>query len=113
MKPFHESYKFFKNRFFCVAHGSTRPSLLFDESGNPLFPFYWMDQPTVSITVGRDDLEDWEEKFMKDLSYLSMLSCSTLITNKGYTTKELMSLKKKTSRSPTLAAARRLLMLLL
>ncbi|RDY09219.1 hypothetical protein CR513_06444, partial [Mucuna pruriens] len=89
-KPFCESYKFFKDHFFRMAPDNTKRSLLFDEFGNPLFPLYWTNQPAVS-----------EEEFVEELICLSTLSCSALITNKGYTAKELMSLKKKTSRSPT------------
>ncbi|RDX77098.1 hypothetical protein CR513_42827, partial [Mucuna pruriens] len=83
-KPLYESYKFFKDHFFRVAPDSSRPSLLFEKSGNPLFPLYWTDQPAVPITVDRVDLEDWE---------------------KDFSAKELMALKKRDSRSPTAIVA--------
>ncbi|RDY11280.1 hypothetical protein CR513_04078, partial [Mucuna pruriens] len=40
MKPFRESYKFFKDHFIRVAAGCTEPSLLFNEFEDPLFPLY-------------------------------------------------------------------------
>ncbi|RDX81409.1 hypothetical protein CR513_37925, partial [Mucuna pruriens] len=82
MKPFHESYNFFKDHFFRVAPSNTR-----------------------TITVDQDDLEDWEEEFVEELSHLPTLSCSMLITNKGYSAKDLMALKKRASHSLAAAAA--------
>ncbi|RDY02319.1 hypothetical protein CR513_14237, partial [Mucuna pruriens] len=102
MKSFWKSYKFFKDHFFRVAVGHTRSSMLFGESGDPFFPLYWSGQSTILITVDRDDLEDWEEEFIEDLSQLPTLSCSKFITDKGYSIKDLVILKMRSSRSITL-----------
>ncbi|RDY01910.1 hypothetical protein CR513_14693, partial [Mucuna pruriens] len=101
MKPFRESYKFFKDHFFRVLDGRIRSSLLFGESRDPLFPLYWSDQPTFSVTVDRDNLEDCEEEFIEDLNQLPTLSYSKFITDKGYFIKDFVVLKMCSSRSTT------------
>ncbi|RDX78900.1 hypothetical protein CR513_40750, partial [Mucuna pruriens] len=40
-KPFLESYKVFKSRFFKVTRGDAGPNLLMDNSGKPFFPLHW------------------------------------------------------------------------
>ncbi|RDY10130.1 hypothetical protein CR513_05406, partial [Mucuna pruriens] len=49
LKPFLESFKIFKDKFFKICPGKSGPSLMFDPSGAPLFPLYWTSQPVVSI----------------------------------------------------------------
>ncbi|RDX72394.1 hypothetical protein CR513_48130, partial [Mucuna pruriens] len=83
LKPFLESFKIFKNKFFKVCPGKFGPSLMFDSSGVPLFPFYWTSQPAVSITVVRKDLEKWEDVFISKLETLPCLFCSELIRGSG------------------------------
>ncbi|RDX88960.1 hypothetical protein CR513_29371, partial [Mucuna pruriens] len=50
-KPFLESYKSFKTRFFKVAPNDSGPNLLLDRAGRPFFPLCWTHQPAVSVTV--------------------------------------------------------------
>ncbi|RDX58544.1 hypothetical protein CR513_62133, partial [Mucuna pruriens] len=103
MKPFRESYKLFKDHFFRVAAGPTGTSILFSESGVALFPLYWSDQPAISVTADRDHLEDWEEEFIEDLNQLPTLSYSRLISDKGYSIKDIAAMKTHSSRSTTSA----------
>ncbi|RDX88231.1 hypothetical protein CR513_30209, partial [Mucuna pruriens] len=79
LKPFLESFKTFKDKFFKVCPGKAGPSLMFDSSGVPLFPLYWTSQPAVSITVAQKDLETWEKEFISRLETLPRLFCSELI----------------------------------
>ncbi|RDY05630.1 hypothetical protein CR513_10505, partial [Mucuna pruriens] len=66
LKPFLESYKVFKNRYFKVDRDTTGPNLLADNLGEPFFPLYWTPQSIVSVSVARKDLEKWEDKFIKN-----------------------------------------------
>ncbi|RDX71910.1 hypothetical protein CR513_48681, partial [Mucuna pruriens] len=53
LKPFLESFKTFKDKFFNVSQGKNDPNILADQSGNPYFPLYWTSQPVVSVTIVR------------------------------------------------------------
>ncbi|RDY05639.1 hypothetical protein CR513_10499, partial [Mucuna pruriens] len=55
MKPFQESYKFFKDHFFQVPYSHIGSSMLFGNSRDPFFPLYCSDQPAVSV-IGRKNL---------------------------------------------------------
>ncbi|RDX75136.1 hypothetical protein CR513_45023, partial [Mucuna pruriens] len=50
-----------------MAARRTRKNLLLGDFGEPLFPLYWSDQPAISVTVGQDHLESWEEEFIVEL----------------------------------------------
>ncbi|RDY02618.1 hypothetical protein CR513_13888, partial [Mucuna pruriens] len=105
MKLFRESYKQFKENFFWVLEGEVGPSVLFDVSGNSFFPLYWSGRLAVLITVSRDDLEDWEYEFVEELTEMAPLSCSKLITDKGYSTRDIAGIRAHahSSRSTTTA----------
>ncbi|RDX99706.1 hypothetical protein CR513_17213, partial [Mucuna pruriens] len=94
LKPFLESFKIFKSKFFKVCPGKSGPSLMFDSSGAPLFLLYWTSQPAVSITVVRKDLEKWEDEFISKLKTLPRLFCSELIRGSGFLVKLLKDLKQ-------------------
>ncbi|RDX88896.1 hypothetical protein CR513_29439, partial [Mucuna pruriens] len=94
LKPFLESFKIFKDKFFKVSPGKSGPSLMMDLSGTPLFPFYWTPQPAVSITIVRKDLEKWEDEFVGIIENLPRLFCSELIRG---SVKLLKDLKKNLS----------------
>ncbi|RDX66814.1 hypothetical protein CR513_54383, partial [Mucuna pruriens] len=100
LKPFLESFKTFKEKFFKICPGKSGPSFMFDPSRAPLFPFYWTPQPAVSIKVVRKDLEDWEDKFISKLETLPRFFCSELIRGSvvlvpvGFSVKLLKELKK-------------------
>ncbi|RDX66367.1 hypothetical protein CR513_54871, partial [Mucuna pruriens] len=83
LKPFLESFKIFKDKFFKICPGKSGPSLMVDSLGAPLFPFYWTSQPAVSIIVVRKDLEKWEDEFISKLETLPRLFCSKLIRGSG------------------------------
>ncbi|RDX61947.1 hypothetical protein CR513_59775, partial [Mucuna pruriens] len=108
LKPFYESYKFFKDQFFRVTLREIVPNLLLDSSSELFFPLHWTCQSVVSVTVKKEDLKEWELEFVEELQRLPTLSCVELI-KKGdqpstllfYTTLEMKVLKKKVaSRSP-------------
>ncbi|RDY02354.1 hypothetical protein CR513_14189, partial [Mucuna pruriens] len=40
LKPFLESFKTFKDKFFKIGQGKTGPNILADQSGTPYFPLY-------------------------------------------------------------------------
>ncbi|RDX67034.1 hypothetical protein CR513_54126, partial [Mucuna pruriens] len=83
LKPFLESFKTFKDKFFKVCQGKSGPSLMTDQSGTPYFPLYWTSQPAVSVTIVRKDLEKWEDEFIHELETLPHLFCSELIRGTG------------------------------
>ncbi|RDX93891.1 hypothetical protein CR513_23794, partial [Mucuna pruriens] len=90
----------FKDRFFRVYPSEISPNIMVDSSSNPLFPFHWTCQPTVSKTVEEEDLEEWELEFVKKLQRLPTLPCADLIK------KELKALREiVVSRSPNLVIA--------
>ncbi|RDX72711.1 hypothetical protein CR513_47760, partial [Mucuna pruriens] len=105
MKPFQGSYKQFKNHFFRVAAGRTGKNLLLGDSREPLFPLYWSDQPAISVTVGQDHLESWEEEFITKLDRLPKLSYSKLIFAKGYSIKDIAIMRARSSLSAALGVA--------
>ncbi|RDY07089.1 hypothetical protein CR513_08844, partial [Mucuna pruriens] len=47
LKPFLESFKTFKDKFFKVGQGKSSPNILADQSGTPYFPLYWTSKPAV------------------------------------------------------------------
>ncbi|RDX95733.1 hypothetical protein CR513_21702, partial [Mucuna pruriens] len=83
MMSFCESYKQFKEHFCRVAASRSRPSMLYNNVGDSLFPLYWTDQLAISVSVDRNEMQDWEDKFVEELDRISLLSCSKLIINKG------------------------------
>ncbi|RDX76915.1 hypothetical protein CR513_43041, partial [Mucuna pruriens] len=94
LKPFLESFKIFKDKFFKVCPGKSGPSLMADPSGTPYFPFYWTSQPAVSVTIVRKDLEKWEDEFIRELETLLRLFCFELIRGSGFSVRLLKDLKK-------------------
>ncbi|RDX62955.1 hypothetical protein CR513_58666, partial [Mucuna pruriens] len=57
-------------------------------------------KPAISITVGKQ-LESWEKEFIVELDQLPTLSCSKLISPKGYSTKDIAVMKACPSRFTT------------
>ncbi|RDX81358.1 hypothetical protein CR513_37968, partial [Mucuna pruriens] len=94
-KPFLASYKKFKSRFFKVTPGKSGPNLLVDHAGRSFFPLTWTHQPAVSITVHLKDLEDWKDKFAKELNELPLLPSAKIIKGVDYSSRALRELKKK------------------
>ncbi|RDX88933.1 hypothetical protein CR513_29409, partial [Mucuna pruriens] len=82
-KPFLESYKLFKTRFFRVAPSDSGPNLLVDCAGRPFFPLSWTCQPAVSVTVRLKDLEEWEDEFARELGKLPLLPSADIIKGTG------------------------------
>ncbi|RDX71249.1 hypothetical protein CR513_49432, partial [Mucuna pruriens] len=82
-KPFLESYKSFKTRFFSVVPSDSGPNLLLDHTGRPFFPLSWTHQPAVSVTVRRKDLEEWEDAFVRELEELPLLPSADIIKGVG------------------------------
>jgi hypothetical protein len=62
--PYHASWKgiyTFKEKFFLVRPGPNYPRLFHDESGDPLFPLYWTENPRSKIrlrTLPKSDVDD-------------------------------------------------------
>ncbi|RDX88889.1 hypothetical protein CR513_29431, partial [Mucuna pruriens] len=97
LKPFLESFKIFKDKYFKVDRGATGPNILADKMGSPFFLLYWTSQPVVSVTIVRKDLEKWEDKFITELENLPLLSCADLIKGTGSFIQFLKNMKRKTS----------------
>ncbi|RDX68307.1 hypothetical protein CR513_52718, partial [Mucuna pruriens] len=57
LRPFRESYKFFKDRFFRVYDGRVGSNLLVDSIGNLHFPFSWTKGPAMVVKVDKASLE--------------------------------------------------------
>ncbi|RDY07419.1 hypothetical protein CR513_08483, partial [Mucuna pruriens] len=69
-------------------------------------PTLLTDSSVVFITIEKEDLEEWEYEFVRELQRLSTLSYVDLI-KMGYTSLELKALKKKgasISSAPALAS---------
>ncbi|RDX77399.1 hypothetical protein CR513_42491, partial [Mucuna pruriens] len=98
-KPFLESYKAFKSRFFKVTRGDAGPNLLRDNSGKPFFPLHWTPQLAVSVTVSWTEVEDWEKEFIKELSQFPVLPSAHIIKGRGYSAKHLKNIKKRMSQT--------------
>ncbi|RDX90658.1 hypothetical protein CR513_27456, partial [Mucuna pruriens] len=73
LRPFLESYKAFKNRFFRVAPSDPTSRLLIDRDRRQYFPLQWTRQPAVSITVDVENLERWERAFIAELKELPII----------------------------------------
>ncbi|KEH33674.1 hypothetical protein MtrunA17_Chr3g0095691 [Medicago truncatula] len=64
VRPYHASLKgihSFKEKFFRVRPGPNFPRLFHDESGDPLFPLYWTENPHSKIrlhTLPKSDADD-------------------------------------------------------
>ncbi|RDX93436.1 hypothetical protein CR513_24317, partial [Mucuna pruriens] len=97
LKPFLESFKVFKDKYFKIGQGAIDPNILADKSGSPFFPLYWTPQPVVSVTVVRKELEKWEDEFITELENLPLLSCADLIRGTGFSIQYLKNMKKRTS----------------
>ncbi|RDX78139.1 hypothetical protein CR513_41615, partial [Mucuna pruriens] len=94
-QPFLASYKKFKSRFFKVTPDDSGPNLLVDRAGRPFFPLTWTHQPAVSIAVNLKNLEDWEDKFARELSELPLLPSAKIIKGVDYSSRALRELKRK------------------
>ncbi|RDX86907.1 hypothetical protein CR513_31695, partial [Mucuna pruriens] len=99
LKPFLESFKVFKDRFFKVGRGAGGPSILVDNSGDPYFPLYWTPQPAVSVTVAEKDLEEWEKEFVAELHGFRVLSSAEIIKGSGFSVEYLKNWRRKLSRA--------------
>ncbi|RDX58531.1 hypothetical protein CR513_62148, partial [Mucuna pruriens] len=97
LKPFLESFKVFKNRYFKVGRGAIGPNLLANYLGEPFFPLYWTPQPVVFVSIARKDLEKWEDELIEELNDMPFLSSADLIKGAGYSTGYLKKIKMKTS----------------
>jgi len=64
LRPYHASWKAihsFKGKFFRVRPGPNYPQFFHDESGDPLFPFYWTEHPRSKIrrrTLPKSDVDE-------------------------------------------------------
>ncbi|RDX83030.1 hypothetical protein CR513_36103, partial [Mucuna pruriens] len=99
LKPFLESFKVFKDRFYKVSQGAVGPIILIDSSGDPYFPLYWTPQPAVSVTVAEKDLEGWEKEFVAELHGFRVLSTAEIIKGSGFSAKYLKNIRKKLSQA--------------
>ncbi|RDY12066.1 hypothetical protein CR513_03190, partial [Mucuna pruriens] len=97
LKPFLESFKVFKDRFFKVGRGAGGPSILVDNSGDPYFLLYWTPQPAVLVTVAEKDLEGWEKEFVAELHGFRVLSSTEVIKGSGFSVEYLKNWRRKLS----------------
>ncbi|RDX99324.1 hypothetical protein CR513_17626, partial [Mucuna pruriens] len=95
LRPFSESYKGFKNRFFRVAPQDPNSRLLVDGEGRQHFPLQWTRQPAVSVIVTSAELESWERTFVNELEDLPVYRCFDIIKGEEYSTKALAALWKR------------------
>ncbi|RDY08360.1 hypothetical protein CR513_07418, partial [Mucuna pruriens] len=86
LKPFLESFKVFKDRFFKVSRGAGGPDIL-------------TPQPAVSVTVSVNHLEEWEKEFVAELHGLRVLSTAEIIKGTGFSVKYLKNVRKKISQA--------------
>ncbi|RDX82531.1 hypothetical protein CR513_36661, partial [Mucuna pruriens] len=99
LRPFLESYKAFKDRFFRVAPSDPNSRLLTDRDGRQCFPLQWTRQPAVSIFVDVKRLENWERAFILELKDLPVYRSADIIKGQGYSTKALAELRKRKERN--------------
>ncbi|RDX61925.1 hypothetical protein CR513_59798, partial [Mucuna pruriens] len=95
LRPFSESYKGFKDRFFRVAPQDSNSRLLVDREGRQHFPLQWTRRPAVSISVTTKDLEGWERTFINELKELPVYRSLDIIKGEEYSTKALAELWKR------------------
>ncbi|RDX78358.1 hypothetical protein CR513_41375, partial [Mucuna pruriens] len=99
LRPFLESYKAFKDRFFRVSPSDPNSRLFTDCDGRQYFPLQWTLQPAVSIFVDVKILESWERAFILELKDLPVYRSADIIKGQGYSTKALAELRKRKGRS--------------
>ncbi|RDY02256.1 hypothetical protein CR513_14307, partial [Mucuna pruriens] len=104
LKPFLESYKTFKDRFFRVAPSDPNSRLLTDRSGRSYFPLQWTRQLAMSIAVDTKKLESWERSFTNELKEMPVLRSVEIIKGEGYLTKALANLRKRKEQAPQRAS---------
>ncbi|RDX58442.1 hypothetical protein CR513_62242, partial [Mucuna pruriens] len=103
-RPFLESYKTFKARFFRVAPSDPNSRLLTDRSGRSYFPLQWTRQPAVSIAINTKKLESWKCSFIAELREMPVLRNADIIKGEGYSTKALANLRKRKEQAPSQAS---------
>jgi len=94
VRPYSASWKGkqnFKDRFFCVRPGPNSPWLFHDESGSPLFPFYWTKNPRSKIRLNTFPRSDEDNKLILLLGQATPIKASEVLENE-HSRKELTSL---------------------
>ncbi|RDY02967.1 hypothetical protein CR513_13504, partial [Mucuna pruriens] len=95
LRPFSESYKGFKNRFFRVSPSDPNSEILVDRDGRQPFPLQWTRRPASSVTVIVKNLEEWERTFINELKELPVYRSYDIIKGEEYSTKALAALWKR------------------
>ncbi|RDX70209.1 hypothetical protein CR513_50571, partial [Mucuna pruriens] len=95
LRPFSESYKGFKDRFFRVGPSDPQSEMLVDRDGRQPFPLQWTRRPASSVTAIVKKLEEWERTFIYELKGLPVLRSFGIIKEPGYSIKALAELWKR------------------
>ena len=84
VRPYHSSWKgihSFKGKFFRVRPGPNYPRLFHDESGDPLFPFYWTENPHSKIRRRNLPKTDADEQLISLLREATPVSAADVLGN--------------------------------
>jgi hypothetical protein len=101
--PYYASWKgihAFKEKFFRVRPGPNYPRLFHDESGDPLFPLYWTENPRSKIRLSTLPKSDVDDQLISLLRQATPVPASKVLGNEHHREK-LISLLSNYS-SPTL-----------
>ncbi|GAU33359.1 hypothetical protein TSUD_364840 [Trifolium subterraneum] len=74
------NFKNYRDTFLCFRCGEGFPELMFDASGNRLFPFYWSSSPRLIKGTRPNTLNEYERLTVSTLSKFQVLSSVELIS---------------------------------
>jgi hypothetical protein len=67
------NYKYYKDTFVRVRGAEHCPSVMYDDSGAPLFPFYWTDNPRLIKGAVYERLSEFERDTVAYLESMSQM----------------------------------------
>ncbi|MCH80669.1 hypothetical protein A2U01_0001441 [Trifolium medium] len=77
------NFKNFKNSFFRVRCGDQFPDLMYDEVEDPLFPFYWTNNPRLIKGAVFEALSDFEQDTVSFLDSYALMDTADILRCEG------------------------------
>ncbi|CAJ2638306.1 unnamed protein product [Trifolium pratense] len=83
MSLYASNFKGFKDSFFRVRSSDQLPDLMHDEIGDPLFPFYWTDNPRLIKGTIFETLSDFEQDIVHFLDSFALMDTADILRCEG------------------------------